>query len=81
MMLSVLVELLYLQAIPYSLQVGLLSQGAPEVAQLLDSMGSLGSTRWSDSLDLACMCLVLLSMELPLAARKDLDKTKFAAEL
>jgi hypothetical protein len=72
---------LCLQGIPYSLQVGVLAQAAAVAAQLLDLMGSQGSTRWLDSSRFSRTCSLFLPKVLPLADCKALRMLKFAAAL
>jgi hypothetical protein len=49
--------------------------------QPTDSLDSQDLSHWSDLFDSFDKCFDLLSMVLPLAARKDPDKTKLAAAL
>jgi hypothetical protein len=53
----------------------------PSLLGLTDLQDLSGSICFPDLSDPSCNCLAFRPMELPLAARKDLDRTKFAAEL
>lgn len=59
-------------------QVALEQEGEVVLLDLLDSQDL---SCWSDLFGSSGKCFEFLPMVLPLAARKDLDKTKFAAEL